>query len=218
MLRGTQVLLGDEASEYYGLIDTFTQVMLSHDYKELVVPTIWEANTFRKKIQGDTLEQMWTFADKKGRDCCLIPEVTAIVQELYNDRWSKEMPKPIRLFYCSRVFRYERPQAGRLREFTQFGCEILGPFVQEIDDECIDLLQECIGRYTADYVMKIGVKRGLGYYIEDGFEVEIPTLGAQKQVAGGGRYAEGIGWAIGIERLLLSGQESSGESGQVEDA
>jgi histidyl-tRNA synthetase len=48
------------------------------------------------------------------------------------------------------------------------------------------------------------VKRGLTYYVEDGFEVERGRLGAQKQVAGGGRYTEGVGWAIGLERLLLA--------------
>lgn len=48
------------------------------------------------------------------------------------------------------------------------------------------------------------VKRGLSYYVEDGFEAVCEQLGAQKQVAGGGRYAEGIGWAIGMERLLLA--------------
>lgn len=205
MLRGTQVLLGDEASEYKGLIDIFTEVMLKHDYQELVVPSIWEAKTFKDKIQGETLEQMWTFQDKKGREVCLIPEVTAICQEMYNEKWKKELPKPIRLFYCTKVFRYERPQLGRLREFTQFGIEILGPVIPEIEDECIDLLDECMSRWGGDYILKFDIERGLGYYIGDGFEVEVPSLGAQKQVAGGGQYAEGIGWAIGIERLLLAG-------------
>jgi hypothetical protein len=44
----------------------------------------------------------------------------------------------------------------------------------------------------------------LTYYVEDGFEAEVTSLGAQKQVAGGGRYAEGIGWAIGVDRLMLA--------------
>jgi histidyl-tRNA synthetase len=52
------------------------------------------------------------------------------------------------------------------------------------------------------------VKRGLGYYVEDGFEVECPNLGAQKQIAGGGRYDCGIGWAIGVDRLLFAMEKS----------
>jgi histidyl-tRNA synthetase len=49
-----------------------------------------------------------------------------------------------------------------------------------------------------------GVRRGIGYYTGDGFEAECASLGAQRQVAGGGRYAEGVGWAVGVDRLLLA--------------
>ena len=52
--------------------------------------------------------------------------------------------------------------------------------------------------------LKESVKRGLSYYTEDGFEVEVENLGAQKQIAGGGRYQQGIGWAIGVDRLILA--------------
>lgn len=48
------------------------------------------------------------------------------------------------------------------------------------------------------------VKRGLAYYVDDGFEAKCPKLGAQKQMAGAGRYADGIGWAIELDRLLLA--------------
>jgi histidyl-tRNA synthetase len=54
------------------------------------------------------------------------------------------------------------------------------------------------------------VKRGLAYYTEDGFEARCEVLGAQKQVAGGGRYTEGIGWALGLDRLLLVRANESG--------
>lgn len=52
------------------------------------------------------------------------------------------------------------------------------------------------------------MKRGLTYYVDDGFEAECEKLGAQKQIAGGGRYAEGIGWAIGVDRLLLATKQT----------
>ena len=56
---------------------------------------------------------------------------------------------------------------------------------------------------TTEYVVSDGVERGLNYYVEDGFEIEIPSLGAQKQILGGGAYKEGIGFAIGFDRLML---------------
>jgi histidyl-tRNA synthetase len=145
---------------------------------------------------------MWTFQDRGGRDVCLIPEVTGVVQELYRQSWEKSLPKPVRLFYVSRCYRYDRPQAGRYREFTQVGVEALGGNVGK--DEMISLLSGALDLFQLEYRVVPTVKRGLAYYLEEGFEVECDKLGAQKQIAGGGRYAEGIGWAIGLDRLLLA--------------
>jgi histidyl-tRNA synthetase len=68
---------------------------------------------------------MWSFDDKGGRPVCLIPEVTGLIQELWREKW-RRTNKVKRIFYVSRCYRYERPQAGRYREFTQFGIELLG--------------------------------------------------------------------------------------------
>lgn len=146
---------------------------------------------------------MWAFEDKGNRPVCLIPEVTGLVQELWRDTWQGQ-GKPLKLFYVSRCYRYERPQAGRYREFTQFGVEYLGGSNPEDRDEVIQSLKNCLAAVGVDYQFNDSVKRGLSYYVEDGFEVECAKLGAQKQIAGGGRYQEGIGWAIGVDRLLLA--------------
>ena len=146
---------------------------------------------------------MWTFKDRGDRDVCLIPEVTAIIQETYNNSWTRK-PKPVKVFYVNRCYRYERPQKGRYREFTQFGIEILGWKNPDDKIEAMTLLEKCFKEFDVNWQLSESVKRGIGYYVEDGFEVECPDLGAQKQVAGGGRYAEGIGWAIGIDRLMLA--------------
>jgi len=147
---------------------------------------------------------MYTFEDKKGRPICLIPEVTAIIQELYKADWEKTRPKPLRLFYVARCYRYERPQAGRYREFLQFGVELLGNKEGD-NDEIRAVLKGCLDLFPSlTYTSKDSVRRGLDYYVEDGFEVECECLGAQKQIAGEGRYDCGIGFAIGIDRLLLA--------------
>lgn len=145
---------------------------------------------------------MWSFKDRGDRDVCLIPEVTGVIQELYRQGWEKSRAKPIRLFYVSRCYRYDRPQRGRYREFTQIGVECLGGTVPA--GEVVQLLCGCLNLFGLKYRLVEAVKRGLTYYVEDGFEVECNALGTQKQVAGGGRYAEGIGWAIGLNRLLLA--------------
>jgi histidyl-tRNA synthetase len=149
---------------------------------------------------------MYGFTDKGGREICLIPEATAIIQEQFNTSWSKTWPKPVRVFYVQRCYRYDRPQKGRYREFTQVGVELLAGTAPEDRDEVVRLLSDVLDLFGVAYELKDGVKRGLSYYVEDGFEAEVASLGAQKQVAGGGRYPEGIGWAIGLERLLLATQ------------
>lgn len=147
---------------------------------------------------------MWTFNDKGERECCLIPEITGIIQEIYNESWEKTLAKPIKIFYESRAYRYERPQAGRYREFTQFGIEMLGGNKQENKQIRIDILLKIMNKLKIQYKFNSKVVRGLGYYIEDGFEIECDKLGAQKQIVGGGIYNEGVGWAIGVERLLMA--------------
>jgi histidyl-tRNA synthetase len=106
-----------------------------------------------------------------------------------------------------RCYRYDRPQSGRYREFTQAGVELLGGDAPGDRDEVVDLLRQVLGLFAIRYELKDGVRRGLSYYVEGGFEAEVTGLGAQKQVAGGGRYAEGVGWAIGLDRLLLCLEE-----------
>jgi histidyl-tRNA synthetase len=178
-------------------------VFTAESFSEIILPTIWEQSTFNEKAAGSpVLAQMWAFKDKKDRDVCLIPEATGIIQEMYRNEWERSLPKPIRLYYITRCYRYERPQAGRYREFTQVGVEILGPETSK--DEAVAVLRKCLDDFGLTYRFVPTVKRGLTYYVEDGFEVECEQLGAQKQVAGGGRYPEGIGWAIGLDRLLLA--------------
>lgn len=88
---------------------------------------MWEPEPWITRSGSEIERQMWTFRDKADRPVTLIPEATAIVQRLYDENWSKSKPKPVRVFTATRVFRYERPQRGRYREFTQFNVEILGP-------------------------------------------------------------------------------------------
>lgn len=145
---------------------------------------------------------MFTFRDKGDRNVTLLPEGTALVRKIYRDQWSKMKKKPIRVFYAQRFYRYERPQLGRYREFTQFGIEILGP--DNYEDECKSLLRTCLDSLQIDYLMDEETQRGLSYYSRDGFEARCESLGAQKQIAGGGSYPEGCGWAIGIDRCVIA--------------
>jgi histidyl-tRNA synthetase len=167
------------------------------------------------KAGPEITRQMWTF-DGKGENpdrYALAPEITGIAQKLYRENWSKALPKPVKLWYLTRCYRYERPQAGRLREFWQFGVERLGPYTENDIEETYGLLREVLKATLPDdaYSIETGMQRGLAYYTRQDRNIEAvcPLLGAQKQLAGGGTYEEGVGWAIGIERLLLAREKSN---------
>jgi histidyl-tRNA synthetase len=88
-----------------------------------------------------------------------------------------------------------------------WGVEVVSTEVErfgEFKQEVIDVLRGFLDQVGVDYRFVGSVKRGLTYYVEEGFEVECDNLGAQKQIAGGGSYKEGVGFAIGLERLLLA--------------
>ena len=173
-------------------------------YEELVVPALWEQQTFIAKAGPQIVDQLYAFSDKKARPICLVPEITGLIQEVWRATWSRNEPRPMRVFYIARCYRYERPQAGRYREFTQVGVELLGGKAPADQREVVDLLVHLLDELGVDYALDAQVRRGLAYYTDDGFEARCDQLGAQKQIAGGGRYDEGVGWAIGLERLLLA--------------
>jgi histidyl-tRNA synthetase len=173
-------------------------------YEEVIVPSIWEQRPFVEKGGREIVSQMYAFDDKKGRAICLVPEITALIQETWRKEWQKRASGPRRVFYAARCFRYERPQKGRYREFTQVGVELLGGVAPEDRREVEALLRSVLDRVGVRYDFDEAVVRGLGYYLDEGFEASCGALGAQKQIAGGGRYAEGVGFAIGVDRLLLA--------------
>ena len=143
---------------------------------------------------------MYVFKDRSDRDLCLRPEGTATCQLLAGTAFKRQ--KDVAIWYVTTCWRYERPQAGRYREFTQFGVEVLNPS-RDWQPDLIEMATEMVSTITKEYEVNAAVKRGLAYYTQDGFEISCPSLGAQKQVCGGGRYEEGIGFALGVDRLML---------------
>jgi len=209
MIKGTRLLIGDEANLYFDICQDLRFKLRELDFQEVYLPSMWDQQTFIDKAGPEIINQMYTFKDKGDRDICLIPECTALIQKMWNEEWVNRIKQPLKIFYIQRCYRYESPQAGRYREFTQAGIEILGNKASK--EEAVSSLKECLDIFNIDYSFSDTVKRGLSYYVEDGFEAEVSYLGAQKQVAGGGRYKEGIGWAIGVDRLMLALQRKNNE-------
>lgn len=194
----------------------FGAAFINAGFEEIIIPSIWESDTFVEKAGGsEILEQMFSFKTQGNQEVCLVPEITGIIQELFRDKFFKTSSAPNytrKLFYVSRCYRYETPQMGRQREFTQLGVEIVTTSQDKTkyQDECKTLLKNLFEKTQTPYSFNDSVKRGLTYYVENGFEVECDLLGAQKQMAGGGIYPEGVGFAIGLERWLLADEIKKG--------
>ena len=170
-------------------------------FEEIVLPSVERSEIYTNKAGPEILGQMYTFPDKKGRDLCLRPEGTATVQLLADKYWPHQEKK---LWYVERCWRYERSQKGRYREFTQFGVEWINPKCDDPQGELIAMARRMVDLSGVKYEVNVGVKRGLSYYVDCGFEIAVPSLGAQKQVVGAGPYKQGVGFAVGVDRLLLA--------------
>lgn len=200
-VRGVRIISGEEARKRRELLNALIALAEAKGFEEIVLPSVEPAQVYVDKAGSEILEQMYVFPDKKQRALCLRPEGTATIQLVADKYFGKRMD--VRLWYFEKCWRYERPQSGRYREFFQFGLEVLNPSRPDVQDELIALAEQMVALKTDSFEVKRSVKRGLAYYITEGFEIAVPKLGAQKQVVGGGAYREGIGFAVGFDRLML---------------
>lgn len=201
--RGVRIIAGDETKQRRELLNQLIGIAEEYEFSEVILPSIEPVVVYTEKAGPEVLGQMYAFPDKKGRELCLRPEGTATIQLLADKHFKNQ--KDVKLWYFERCWRYERPSLGRYREFFQFGLEVLNPSDKgRSTSELIDIAQAMIATRCSKYEISRSVKRGLAYYTEDGFEISVPSLGAQKQVLGGGTYKQGVGFALGFDRLMLS--------------
>lgn len=202
-VKGTRILYGETANEKRKIINSMITTCLEQGYNEIQFPILQFQETFAGKVGGENQKMMYAFQDPGGRDLCLAPEYTAVVMQMAQTTF--KMQKDVKLFYVVECFRGEKPQAGRYRQFTQFGVEIINPtkdYSLELESLASFLIDDFV---NAEFEINSEATRGLDYYtLGKGFEITCPSLGAQKQLVGGGSYSGGIGFAIGIDRLLLT--------------
>ena len=136
--RGTRDFTPEECKQRRQVENTLRECARLFGFEEIATPTFETEELFTERSGEGIIEQMYTFKDKKGRKLVLRPEITAAVMRFYYNEL-KMRPKPLKLCYFANCFRYERPQAGRYREFWQFGTELIGPTGPEADAEIIAL-------------------------------------------------------------------------------
>ena len=141
--RGTQDILPGQTEIWQYIENIAREICRRYQYKEIRTPIFEHTELFLRGV-GDTTDivqkEMYTFQDRGGRDITLRPEGTASVVRSYIEHKMFGHPtQPVKLYYIGPMFRYERPQAGRFRQFVQFGIEALGSKDPAIDAEVLSL-------------------------------------------------------------------------------
>ncbi len=138
--RGTRDILPDEAAKWQYLEERYSNFCRLYGFGEIRTPIFEQTELFIRSVGEDSdivSKEMYSFKDRSGRDLTLRPELTAAVARAYLENNLKEKPQPVKLWYNGPMFRYDRPQAGRYRQFHQFGLEIFGAAHAAADTEII---------------------------------------------------------------------------------
>ncbi|MBQ8732332.1 MAG: histidine--tRNA ligase [Oscillospiraceae bacterium] len=140
--RGTQDALPADTGKWRHIEKTALETAALRGFREIRIPTFEHTELFSRGV-GDTTDvvqkEMYTFEDKGGRSITLRPEGTAGVVRSVIENSLLAGPLPLRVCYLVSCFRYEKPQAGRLREFHQFGAEMFGSASPAADVELISM-------------------------------------------------------------------------------
>jgi len=147
--RGTHDVLPQESYKWHKIESTIKELCQDFDYKEIRTPVFEHTELFERGV-GETTDvvqkEMYTFLDKGDRSITLRPEGTASVVRSLVEHSIYAQPLPAKLYYVTPCFRYEKPQAGRLRAFHQFGVEVFGAEDAALDAEIISLSLELFRR------------------------------------------------------------------------
>ncbi len=140
--KGTRDILPEEQQYWRRIESVFQRLADVYGYEKLTLPVFEETALFQRGV-GETTDivekEMYTFEDKGGNSMTLRPEFTAGVVRSYIQNGMASRTNPVRVWSAGPVFRYERPQAGRYRQFTQFNVEAFGEIDPALDFEVMSL-------------------------------------------------------------------------------
>jgi histidyl-tRNA synthetase len=147
-VRGVRDILPTETGRWQRVEAAARRVFETYGYREIRLPLFERTELFARGIGGETdvvKKEMYTFDDRSGESLTLRPEATASVLRAYIEHGFHVLPKPVRLYTLGPMFRYERPQAGRYRQFHQANVEALGETHPALDAEVIAMLIDFFG-------------------------------------------------------------------------
>lgn len=158
-VRGTYDLYGEAKRKSKRVIDTGSNVVEKYGFEEIETPIFEFTEVFSRNL-GDTSDivtkEMYCFSDKGGESLTLRPEGTAgVVRSFISEGMQQNLP--VKFYYHGPMFRYERPQKGRQRQFTQFGVELLGVETPQADIEVISMAYEFLEKLGLDGMITVEI-------------------------------------------------------------
>jgi len=157
-LRGMKDILTPENKKYIYFLENASRIAKNYGFEYIETPILEETALFKRSV-GESSDivgkEMYEFVDKGGNDVCLRPEGTAGVVRSFVEHKFDRILGVKRYFYYGPMFRYERPQKGRLREFHQFGVECFGESNPYEDVNIILLLKDILDFFGINYTLKI---------------------------------------------------------------
>lgn len=177
-VRGMRDILPENQKYWHLIRQKILSLMTSYRYGRLDTPILEETKLFTHGLgkQTDIVEkEMFSFVDQGGENLTLRPEATASVVRSYVEHGMLSQPQPVKIYYEGSMFRRERPQSGRLRQFYQFGCEVIGSDKATIDSQLITIGYHLLKELKIDTVVQINsigcpacrsgyIKSLVGYY------------------------------------------------------
>src|SRR5438874_10523 len=173
-IKGTRDLLPPETALWNRVEQTAHEVFATFGYGEIRLPIFEPTELFARAVGGETdiiSKEMYSFQDRDETSISLRPEATASVCRAYIEHNMQQLPQPVKLYYVGPMFRRERPQKGRYRQFYQIGAEILGgPDAPAIDAEVIEMVMTFFDRLGLEGVQldinSIGCRECRPKYVE----------------------------------------------------
>ncbi|OMH40786.1 histidine--tRNA ligase [Desulfurobacterium indicum] len=157
-VRGVEDVIPPKSEKFEKIAETFKEKVKVYGFKEVILPVFEEAGLFLRSV-GETTDivqkEMYVFEDRGGRKIALRPEGTASAVRAYIQHGIYVKEPFTKWFYIGPMFRYERPQAGRNRQFFQAGCEVFGLSSPGADAEVILLASEILKALDVKFTLEI---------------------------------------------------------------
>ncbi len=157
-VRGVEDLIPPESEKFEKVVEIFKDVVKKAGFREVILPIFEEAGLFSRSV-GETTDivqkEMYVFEDKGGRVIALRPEGTASAVRAYIEHGVYAKEPFTKWFYVGPMFRFERPQAGRKRQFFQAGCEVFGLSSPGADAEVIRVAVDVLDFFKVDCSLEI---------------------------------------------------------------